>query len=72
MNVVNIKELKAMQIQVTIKSVYGNETIYPHCQQAKGFADLLNQKTLTRRDLTKIKAMGYEIGIVNECGTIWE
>lgn len=57
------RELKdtAMQITVTIKNVYGNETIYPACVNSRIFADMLNQKTLTRRDLAKIHALGYEI-----------
>lgn len=50
-----------MQITIQIKSVYGNETIYPVCVNARIFADMLNQKTLTRRDLAKIYALGYDI-----------
>lgn len=52
-----------MSIQVTIRNVYGNETIYPACETAKSFAKLVGQKTLTHRDLTIIKGMGYAIEV---------
>lgn len=53
-----------MEIQVTIKNVYGNEMIYPTCEQAKRFAELAKQKTLTSRELGIIKALGYTIRVV--------
>lgn len=53
-----------MKIQVTIKNVYGNETIYPVCDTAKLLAKLANHKTLTHYDLTLIKQLGYEIDVV--------
>lgn len=52
-----------MTITVTIKSVYGNETIYPACDTARKFADLLGTKTLTRRSLQHIKALGYSVAV---------
>lgn len=50
-----------MQITVTIKSVYGNQMIYPACDTARGFTDLLNTKTLTMRHIEGIKALGYAV-----------
>ena len=50
-----------MQITVTIKNVYGNELIYPACDTARGFTDLLATKTLTRRHIEGIKALGYAV-----------
>ena len=55
-----------MKIQVTIKNVYGKETIYPICEQAKIFAGLVRQRTLTRKDIEKIKALGFAIEIVHQ------
>jgi hypothetical protein len=52
-----------MKITVEIKSVYGNETIYPICDQAKIFAELLKQVTLTARDIKVIKKLGYAIEV---------
>lgn len=55
-----------MKIQVSIKSVYGQEKIYPVCKNAKLFAELVGQKTLTRSDISKIKMLGYEVEVVQE------
>lgn len=49
------------KIIVQIKTVYGNEMIYPICDQAKCFAMIAGTKTLTRSSLSIIKKMGYEI-----------
>lgn len=53
-----------MAIQVTIKNVYGNETIYPSCEKAKAFAALAGQKTLTMREITLIKSLGYAVNVI--------
>jgi hypothetical protein len=50
-----------MQIQIEIRSVYGNETIYPACDKARAFASIAGTKTLTRRALQDIQALGFEI-----------
>ena len=55
-----------MKIQVAIKHVYGKETIYPICEKAKILAQLVNQKTLTKKDIEKIKALGFVIEIVHQ------
>lgn len=53
-----------MAIQVSIKSVYGKETIYPVCEKAKIFASLVEQSTLTRTDISRIKALGFVVEVV--------
>lgn len=50
-------------IKVEIKSVFGVEKIYPACETAEGFCKLINQKTLTERDINCIKALGYEVQV---------
>ncbi len=55
-----------MSIQVTIRNVYGNQTIYPSCEKAKVFAKMLGQTTLTGDDIQYIKAIGFEIEVVAE------
>lgn len=52
-----------MQITVSIKSVYGNELIYPVSENAKQFAALTGKKTLTRQALGIIKRLGYEVEV---------
>ena len=55
-----------MTIQVKIKNVYGKETIYPVCESAKAFATLAKQTTLTSREISLIKQLGYTIEVVHD------
>lgn len=50
-----------MKVIVQIKSVYGNELIYPINTTAQQFAKLVGKKTLSRADLQIIKSLGFEI-----------
>jgi hypothetical protein len=52
-----------MQITVSIKSVYGNELIYPECETGKLLAELTGKKTLTRDALATIKKLGYGVEV---------
>lgn len=52
-----------MEILVQIKTIYGNETIYPVDTPAKLFAKLAGTKTLTRAALRTVKELGYEIKV---------
>jgi hypothetical protein len=52
-----------MLIQVEIKQVYGNETIYPACETSKLFAQIANTRTLTRAAINSIKALGYGVEV---------
>ena len=52
-----------MKITIEVKTVYGNQTIYPFCDNAKLFARLANTKTLTKDSLDTIKKLGYAIEI---------
>ena len=51
----------AKQIFVTIRNIYGNDMIYPACEQSRLLAELANHKTLTPSDLRIIRKMGYEV-----------
>ena len=48
---------------VTIKSVYGNEMIYPANSVAQIFADIARQKTLSRETLKLAQALGYKVEV---------
>lgn len=50
-----------MKITVEIKTVYGNERIYPICDKALLLAKLAGSVTLTRASIDIIKKLGYEI-----------
>lgn len=59
-----------MKITVQIKNVYGNEQIYPVCQQARLLADLAGTKTLTRHAINLIKALGYTVDVQQKVVTL--
>lgn len=46
------------------KTIYCQDLIYPVCEEAKTFAEMLKQKTLTDRDIQFIKRLGYTIEVV--------
>ena len=48
-------------VTVDIRKNYGAEAIYPVCKTAKTFAEMVGRKTLTRRDIASIKALGFAI-----------
>ena len=48
-------------VNVMIKSVYGNDLIYPVCANSRIFAELTGKKTLSREDLNKISRLGFRI-----------
>jgi hypothetical protein len=50
-----------MQILVEVKNVYGVQTVYPICEQAKFFAALAGTKTLTPQALKLIKQASYQV-----------
>jgi hypothetical protein len=50
-----------MKITVTLKSVFGNEAIYPADEHARTFCRIAGTKTLTPDALRLIRSLGYEI-----------
>ncbi len=52
-----------MKITIQIRTIYGNETIYPACPRSVIFARLCGTKTLTAQALRDIRALGYEIEV---------
>ena len=58
-------EIMKNSIKLQIKSVYGNEMIYPACETSKTLANLTGKKTLNRNDLEMIESLGYVIEWVN-------
>lgn len=59
-----------MQIKVHIKSVYGNDTVYPACPDAGRFCSIAGTKTLTPAMLRLIEGLGYTITVVHPTVTI--
>jgi hypothetical protein len=50
-----------VEITVTVKNVYGTDTVYPVCDKAKLFCQLTGRKTLTANDLAVISKLGYAV-----------
>ena len=52
-----------MHITVSVRSVYGNDLVYPADDQAALFAALVNAKTFNARQISHIRALGYDIHV---------
>ena len=50
-------------ITVKIRSVYGEDKVYPVSEEAKLFANIAGTKTLTDYTIAKIKQLGYTIHV---------
>lgn len=55
-------------IEITLKDVYGAIKAYPHNDQARRLADMVNTKTLTLQTLLQAKAMGFNLVYVDRFG----
>ena len=55
-----------MNIQVTIKQNYGKQAIYPACELSSLFASMAKQSTLTDREISIIKKLGYTITVIQD------
>jgi len=55
-----------MNIEVSIKNVYGVERIYPMCKISNSFTRLMRKRTLDRDEVQEIKSMGYTVEVVSE------
>lgn len=51
-------------IQVEVRSVYGQQAVYPACPDALVFAGIAGTKTLTHATLCAIERLGYRIEAV--------
>ena len=60
------KSVQDKILYVKKKNVYGNELVYPVCKDAKLFANLTKQKTLSTDDIARIKSLGYVFKHVEE------
>ena len=48
-------------ILIEVKAQYGNNVIYPACNNAEIFAKLAGTKTLTKHTLELVEQLGYKI-----------
>lgn len=59
------KTFQNMKIELKEKNVYGNTLLYPNCEVAKKFADLLKVKTFNTYQISMIKQLEYEVVIIS-------
>lgn len=58
-------------LKVQLKSVYGNDLIYPACDVSKSFLQALSLKTFTPAALSAVKALGFKLVVIaTEIGEI--
>ena len=46
-------------LEIMVKNVYGNDLIYPQCEQARKLANFKGTKTFNELDLQRLKGLGY-------------
>lgn len=54
-----------LELLITIKNVYGKETVYPICDISKGLTAFKGQKTLTENDILSLKKLGYSFKVAS-------
>lgn len=55
--------MQKLTITVQIKSVYGNETVYPACTHSAFLCGMARTKTITQEMMRMIVAQGYEVRV---------
>jgi hypothetical protein len=51
------------RIVVSVRTVYGNDVVYPACPDSAVFAQIAGTRTLTADTLRRIERLGYRIEI---------
>lgn len=59
-----------MIIQIEIRNVYGNESMYPANDAARHFAAIAGTKTLKSDTIRHAKALGYSVEVVPNCAQV--
>ena len=59
-----------MELHVTIKSVYGNEAVYPTCTKSKLLSQIAGTKTMTPHTIKLAKLLGYTFHVEQDSKTI--
>lgn len=59
------------EIKVSIRSVFGNDTVYPVFDRAQLLTQLTGRKTMTARDLETVRQLGYQVTVVGGTAPEW-
>lgn len=57
-------------VQIQVRSVYGNDLIYPIDENAKRFAKIAGKKTLSLSDVINIQLLGFKVEQVHPALTL--
>ena len=55
-----------MELLVSIETNYGTRRVYPKCHTSRTLAEIAGTTTLTDRDVSLIKQLGYTFRVVTE------
>lgn len=53
-----------INLQFTIKNVYGHELLYPANEAAQVACTLLQKRTVTTRDIKLLKRLGHSVEVI--------
>ena len=59
-----------MEIQVQYRTVYGEERLYPMCENAKRFAQIAGTQTLTYNTVRLVRQLGVSIVELDRRGRV--
>lgn len=51
-------------LKVTLGHQYGQEVVHPSCPDSQQFCEIANTKTMTRRLIEQVKALGYRVEVI--------
>jgi hypothetical protein len=54
------------QLTVSVRNVYGTETVYPACDTSRLLCRLTGRKTFTHADIRNCKALGYAFNVQSQ------
>lgn len=54
----------ARTLKVQLGHQYGQEVVHPCCPDSMKFCEIANTKTMTRRLIEQVKALGYRVEVV--------
>jgi hypothetical protein len=58
------------KLQVFVRHVYGRPTFYPYGDNAALIQSLIKKKTLDKRDILTLEALGFEVERVTDPATL--
>lgn len=58
--------MHTLNLTVTVKAVYGIDTVYPVCQTAQLLCRLTGRKTFTHADIRTLQDIGYTFNVATQ------